>query len=380
MSNVAKSIEPYQILFPIGILLACVGVIPWILFSAGAVAVYPNLIHAKIMVLGFLISFVSGFLMTAVPKMSGSKSASNFEISICMLLIFAQILFALFNLLTLSSLVGCLQFLFLFSHLALRIKERTQDPPSVFIFIPVGMLAGLLGCLSLIFQDELSPAFLLLGKLLLYQAFVLNLIVGLGSRLIPVLSRVAGALSPIQQGKKTLSRSIIILVLLNSSFLLEAFIDKSLGVAIRFLVLAYVLVADFKIFHKPTEITWLGICLRVAAIFMALPYLVILFFPNFELHLLHMFFISGISLMTLMVAVRVILSHGGHSLSLEKESIRLPLITFVLITATLVRSLGPIFFPQFFLAFILIAASLWIFGIGFWAKTFWPKITVWRSF
>lgn len=376
MSKQSKPIEPYRILFLVGIFLAAVGIVPWMLFSSGMISIYPNLIHSRIMISGFLMAFVSGFLMTAVPKMSGSKSASNFEISICVLLIFFQVLLALFNWLTASVIFGCLQFLFLGFHLALRIKQRTQDPPSIFIFIPIGILSGLMGYIILFFQQDLSSYVVQYGKLLLYQAFILNLIVGLGSRLVPVLSRVPGSLSPIQQGVKSIADSVAILVLINSSFFIEAFVDKTAGLAIRFLVMSYVIIFNFKVFAKTTEFTFLGFCLRLAAVFMALPYLLILIWPGYELHLLHLYFLSGFGLMTLMVAVRVILSHGGHSLAFEKESKQLAMITGLIILATVVRSFGPIFWPQHFLSWILMASIFWMAAIGFWLKAFWPKIFV----
>lgn len=374
MSKQSKAIEPYRILFPVGIFLAFIGVMPWILFAFGAISIYPNLIHARIMIIGFIMSFVSGFLMTAVPKMSGSKAASNFEISICVMFIFFQAFLTLFNFLAASALIGCVQFLFLIMYLALRIKERTQDLPAFFIFIPFGILSGLAGCLAMYFQHDLTSSVVQYSKLLLYQAFILNLIVGLGGRLIPVLSRVPGALSPLQQGATKLTASVVVLILINASFVIEAFFNKSFGLGLRFFAMVYVLIANFKVFYKPSEKSFLGSCLRVAAIFMTLPYLFILIWPRYELHLLHLYFISGVSLMTLMVAVRVVLSHGGHNLSFEKESRYLLLITGLIILATLCRSLGPIVQPQFFLSFVMVAAVLWIMAIGLWLYTFWPKI------
>lgn len=374
MSMQSKAIEPYRILFPVGVCLAILGVIPWILFSSGVIAVYPNLIHARIMISGFLMSFVSGFLMTAVPKMSGSKSASGFEVSICVLLILFQVFLALFNFLAASAIVGCLQFLFLAAYLGIRIKERTQDPPSIFIFIPFGILSGFVGYVILFFQQDLSSLVVQYGKLLLYQAFILNLIVGLGSRLIPVLSRVPGALSPLQQGVRKMFGSAVVLVLINGSFVIEAFVDKPIGLGLRFLVMSYVLLVHFKVFTKMIEFSFLGFCLRVAAVFMAVPYLLILIWPAYELNLLHLYFISGFSLMTLMVAVRVILSHGGHSLTFETESKALIIVAGLAVAATVVRSLGPIFWPQLFLSWIVMASIFWMAAIVFWSKIFWSKI------
>ena len=74
--------EPYKGLFILGALCSIVGVGQWILFYLGVIAEYPIKAHSQIMILGFVFSYVSGFLMTAVPRMTGTQSASLVEKSI----------------------------------------------------------------------------------------------------------------------------------------------------------------------------------------------------------------------------------------------------------------------------------------------------------
>lgn len=374
-----KTPDPYRILFPVGILFGVLGVLPWIFHYFGLISFYPQLLHSRMMVLGFLMSFVCGFLMTAAPRMTGTRSASAFEISLILVLLFLQTGFALSNLVGPSALLGALQFLALISFLISRIRKKSQSPPSSFVFVPFGIFFGFLGTLSFIFQEFLSPSVYHFGKILLFQAFILNLIVGLGGRLIPVLSRVPGALDPTQKSISPLWPQVGILTVLNFSFIAEAFIDKGLGVGLRFLILSYILIFQFKIFHKPSEKTWLRFCLRIAAIFMTLPYLLILFWPAFDIYLLHMTFISGFGLMTLMVAVRVTLAHGGHSLAFEKQSKTLPALALLFFVAMVFRSLAPLFAPQYLLHFLACASIFWILALGLWAFIFWPKMASKRN-
>ena len=59
---------PFRIFFPIGAVFALVGVALWPLYYAGAVAEYPSILHARLMIEGFMSSFIIGFLGTAGPR------------------------------------------------------------------------------------------------------------------------------------------------------------------------------------------------------------------------------------------------------------------------------------------------------------------------
>jgi uncharacterized protein involved in response to NO len=70
MQNGERSIqlfseEPFRLFFPIGLLLGIVGVALWPLYYAGFATTYPGTMHARLMVEGFMASFIIGFLGTA---------------------------------------------------------------------------------------------------------------------------------------------------------------------------------------------------------------------------------------------------------------------------------------------------------------------------
>ena len=70
--------EPFRIFFPAGVLLGLIGVSLWPLFYSGIGIAYPNIAHARLMIEGFMASFIFGFLATAGPRLT---SAPRFSLS-----------------------------------------------------------------------------------------------------------------------------------------------------------------------------------------------------------------------------------------------------------------------------------------------------------
>jgi len=76
-------------------------------------------------------------------------------------------------------------------------------------------------------------------------------------------------------------------------------------------------------------------------------------------------FIGGFSLLILAVGTRVTLSHGGHSLSLERGSWPLRIGLSTGLVAMLAR-VGAPFAPFSYFEHLALAGLLWIGGILFW--------------
>lgn len=348
--------------------MAVIGVAPWILFYSGTLETYPLVFHGRVMFHGFLMSFISGFLMTAVPKMSGTKACQPFDALAVLLLLLSQVLIGHEQIW--SSLVFFFHIAFLLFFVLRRIVRRQQNPPATFLFVPFGLFSALFGAALMALADQLPAEWSALGRLLVFQAFVLNLIIGLGSRLVPVLSRAPGALSPMQAGQNQGWRQHLpLLVLFNLSFLVEAFLDKGAGVFLRAAALSYGVFVNLRIAAPMKPVTVLGIALRASALFLFLPYYLILIFPAYEIHLLHFVFIGGLGLTTMMVAVRVVLAHGGAGFEKEMWSKGVIAAAALLISASLLRSLAPLFFASQTFSIFAVAASLWLCGILSWYLT-----------
>src|ERR1044071_6449142 len=72
--------EPFRIFFPTGALLGAVGVSLWIHYYLGVGIPYPNVAHARLMIEGFMASFIFGFLGTAGPRLTSTLPFSPAEL------------------------------------------------------------------------------------------------------------------------------------------------------------------------------------------------------------------------------------------------------------------------------------------------------------
>src|SRR5260370_11110328 len=72
--------EPFRVFFPIGLILGIVGVSLWPLYYSGFVNTYPATAHARLMIEGFMASFIIGFLGTAGPRITSTSHFSRREL------------------------------------------------------------------------------------------------------------------------------------------------------------------------------------------------------------------------------------------------------------------------------------------------------------
>jgi uncharacterized protein involved in response to NO len=349
--------EPYRKLFAAGLIFGSGGILLWPLYFGGWIA-YPVGSHPHLMVLGFFLSFVSGFLMTALPRMSGAAPASGWETDLSVALIFLGCAAALSGKHAIAYSLSSLQFFNLAAFVLRRVRGRKQNPPMGFMFVPAGLLWGAFG--SLASAWAVAPALVQLGKIGLQQAFLLNLVVGLGSRLIPFVTR-AQRIDPTQAKPESRRAGFLVLAALNLTFLSEPFLFPGAVYAARAAVLLFVAVKMFSVLERRIEATVLGSGIRFSVWALIVGYAALAVFPGYRLEALHVVFIAGFSLLTLMIATRVVLSHGNRSLALEKKSPYIAGAVVVFAAAAIVRAAA--WLPAASYLWLL-ALVLWTYGIG----------------
>ena len=82
--------DPYRVLFPIGIAAAFVALLPWVAqalsgapwWPAALRPAWPGPAHAAIMMQGFELAFVCGFLLTAMPAFTHGARATRAELGV----------------------------------------------------------------------------------------------------------------------------------------------------------------------------------------------------------------------------------------------------------------------------------------------------------
>ena len=352
-------------MFNLGVIAATAGLLLWLGFYLNLIQTYPNQLHGSLMFFGFLFSFIIGFLMTAIPKMTQSKPANYFEILIALGLCFAPVFYIYLFSTNISVYIFTLQLIFILTFILSRMWKTKKIPFVGFIFFPFAFTLAFFGIIWTLFNNPSSFKYF---YLFCGEAFVLNLICGIGARLIPVICRSPTALNPDQAIlDPKYSEYFLYAVLLNSSFFLEFFEYTLLAYSIRIIFLICFSIYKFNLFHKPLQRTNIAFGLQVSILSLILGYLIVLFNPVNYLTGIHVVYISGFSLLTLMVASRVSIAHSQRSINLEINSKTILLTTALIFLSASARYISHNYSPSIIFLFaglsFLIAIWNWKFFI-----------------
>lgn len=371
MQNLTEN--PYRLFFPMGWLMGFIGGVVWVLyyFNLGP---YPGLLHAQWMMGLFLGSFVIGFLMTAGPKFTSSFPANLVEIVILSLSILAGGVASFLGHLQCFHFLQFCSYCFLILFLFRRFLKRRNNPPAPFILVLMGLVLSVFSHFYLsmsylkVVENEGLRSF---AELFYKQGMILFLIMGIGSRLVPAL--LGWMPSPLEGGvlfKKT--PFVLLAGAVLATYIFESWGFYQVAVAFRFILFLWLVISQWKIYQRPLKRTlqawmlWSSAWLLLIGIFLQL-------FDGLRIHALHFMYIGGFGLMTFMVAVRVVLSHGSHDMSLESTLKPIALVGGVLGITALVRFLAA-FFPKYYFLVLAIAGGFWCLGLLVWGFVFIPKI------
>src|ERR1041385_5916340 len=140
-----KPSDPYRLFFPLGIILGLLGVSIWPLYYYGRTPGYSGRAHAFVQTDGFLYAFIIGFLLTAIPRFTGTEPQS-LPVQYLLAAVVAGLAWGVEFLVFVLRQTG-----FLFAHAMLmalairRFLRRRQDPPDTFVLAGLGLLSGAIG-------------------------------------------------------------------------------------------------------------------------------------------------------------------------------------------------------------------------------------------
>lgn len=339
-----SQIEPFRLFFPLGILCLLASVAVWLpqLWLQDS---YPVTAHRTLVLNGFISFFIAGFLMTAVPKFSKTVHARKLEVILFPIFTFMTIIFSLFENIILINLFSTAQALVLIFFLISRISKRKENVPFSFVFIFIGLILWLTsGVLGSVFN---STAFINLH----YEGAIASIILGVGTRLIP---GIFGHIEIVSHQRKKYENAQSILssipthfLFLVLSFTASYFFPENIGAPIRALVVSFIALKYWMLYKLPRTRSALTISLWINGWTITLSFLLKTLWQEGLIHASHSFFITGIMLICILIATRVLQAHGPGDIKLENSKY-LYYITFLIIFAGITRVIAYIIESLYF--------------------------------
>lgn len=378
--------EPYRLLFALGTALGILGVLLWVSYLLKWQTAYPGIMHARIMIQGFLAAFAFGFLGTAFPRLTKTPRLRGWvSITLAAGLTLTALLH-LYSLTVWGDLAFVLTFAFFACQLATRVASRADNPPPGFVLVAFGMASGLLGALGLFAAGfiRFSPFAYSLCTLLLYQGFMLMPVMGIGAFLLPRFFALPNkhnfteSLRPSRQWLRRAAFALACALLIVGSFALEAAGLVRSGNLLRAVVVFSYISVEIPVHRARFSQGSLALALRIALLAVPLGYLIVAGWPQWRLAWLHILFITGFSLITLTVATRVILGHSGQSDRFKARLYPVLIMTACMVFALLTR-ISADWLPDSQFEHYAYAALTWAVGAIVWAIAFLPGIRLYEE-
>lgn len=361
-----KNLAPYQLFFPLGLLNAMIAVGVWFVQNLGWFSTPSLLIHSKLIIGGFLWSFIVGFLMTAVPRMTGTSNANTLEYIVSATLLFGLTLFSWWIDGRYFYGTQALLVVFVMIYAGRRIARMTKPLPVFFSHVGIAMLLALAGCYYHF------RGFPLMGIHLFHVGTVLLLVLGIGTRFFSFLS---GLPSTFEVDDRTTPR-----ILFHISGLVMALLLFFAGQGYEwayfglFALSCFYLLRIWKIQRPSNRPSALKHSARVVAACIPLSFFMLWLQPAYYITWFHILFIGTFGLITLAVATRVTLAHGSYSTDLEMSTRSLWWLFAFLVLGTLSRVLYGFSDGLWKTSYLHLAATFWIGAVICWCSSFLPKI------
>ncbi|MCB1227121.1 MAG: NnrS family protein [Verrucomicrobiales bacterium] len=358
--------EPFRVFFPLGIFAAVFGVALWPLFYAGLWPFAPHFQHPRMLMLGFGLAMVVGFLGTAWPRFLEATAFRRWEVIILAVVWIAGEIAYASHQLRLGDACSALLSGLLLILLARRVKFGEDLPPPGFAlaFVSVALAFGVTVTWAL-FPDSLSPRSHQILKLLAWQGMLLLPVLGVGSYLFPRFFVVPGQRPLMSSPRRRMVGVWLSAFLIVGSLILEGFGWVRSASGIRLLALGvWAVWATPAIWRSPAPSTRAR-ALRAAIGMIALALLIRTIWPGPGYAVEHLLLIGGFGMTLLLVADRVTIGHcADPSAAPAKSRLWRWLIGLILMAAA--TRMAADFKLSLLQSHHIYAALLWISAVIIW--------------
>ena len=379
--------EPYRVLFPLGILAALLGLLPWVIYALSLASWWPQSVavtwpgpeHAALLAQGFELAFVCGFLLTAMPAFTHGPRCTARELAAVTIGVVAYI-----ALRSAGLEIAAWAWLATLAALAFvvgrRVRPGAAAPPEEFLLVATGLALGLAGGIvqALAASGWLPPTAERSGLRCVSLGMLPALVLGLGSLLVPTFTMMKEPLDIVgvaRAGQRPRRRmfalaiaALLVLALLGE---LAGFVTPA-GWLRAIAVLASTQLA-WKLWRAPGRRDRLSWSLWLSGWCVAAGFTAAALFPLQRIEAWHVAFVGGYALLTLGIGTRVVVSHGGHA-TVEERVVLTGTVVTALLAAAMVRALGPALDPARLALHHAIAALLAVFALARWLAGAWPRV------
>lgn len=360
-----KEISPYQLFFPLGLFGAILSISIWFLKDLNWLSTPVILIHGKLIVSSFLWSFIIGFLMTTVPKITGTKKAHWFELFSLFSLTLTNMYQSFFTDGTWFYVTSQVLIFFLLIYVGHRVVFRKKKIPMFFSHIVIAIILALVGTTYYYRGNSY------MGVHLYHVGSTLILVLGIGARFFTFPSDPPSLFEEDNRKSNFLFHFLGIIICALLCWAGQGY--KIAYLALSFVTAIYLLFV-WKIYRKSDHPSALKIGIRIIALAIPLSFFMCWLLPENHITWFHLLFICCFSIIIYALATGVVLTHGSYSLDLKPTSPVLWYVIFFLVLSTASRILYQFSDGNWKKSFLHLAASLWVLAIAFWCRSFFIKI------
>jgi len=333
------------------------------------------------MIEGFVGGFAIGFLGTALPKMFEVQAFHPLQVLALFLLYLSYCTAHAFGELILGDSLFVVTMLLLIGCILPRMRARKDLPPPGMVLSGIGILCGVIGAAwgAWFTSFSFSPYLLPFTQRLLYQAFILLPILGVGSFMFPMILNIEkdDTLSTKQWRWKALEATVVGLLIIASYWIEVMGYPKAMSWC-RFGLASYWLALETGCFdiQRINVMFKQGIMangLRAGIYCVVLALLATALLQQQKIALDHILYIGGFGLIAIIVATRVIFGHSGQRSQFNLWLKPMVAVVSLLLLAMATR-VSADFLPNVRISHHVYAAICWVAVCIIWGIAILPSV------
>jgi uncharacterized protein involved in response to NO len=359
--------EPFRVLFPLGALLAWIAVLPWVLFGTGFIRAWLGVYHAFTMTQGFLVAVAVGFLGTMLPRRTGAAPMTWPELLVAVAGLVTVPIALLLDRVPVAEAAYFVVLATLVQFALRRLRRAGRPPHPSFVFLPLGLLAGMIGSV-LVAASALAgaPTLLAPGRSLVEEGLLLSLVLAVAPMLASIICHGRPLADPPERAYLHQRRLHLVAGgLLMASFAVQHALSERAGLLLRGSVVAAEMILASRVLHFPSvaglhrRLFWLALC------FVPLGLLAAGAQPAYRVPWMHLTFVGGFSLLVFAVSFHVAFLHTGREAWAGRRPWPVLTVGVLVVLAAVARASAERFSQHYFQA-LAIASSLWLIGALVW--------------